>query len=1397
MADKQHLIDYSDLILEWDWDSNNAKGLNPHELLPRSNKKACWICRFGHTWEAVIASRTEQKTGCPICSGRTILPGYNDLATKNPLLAAEWDYSKNERLSPNTISPNKREKVWWICSKCGYNWIADIHSRNHNGVGCPACGKKKQSNSQRSNRIKERGSLAQNNPDLAKEWHPEKNGELTPEDVLTGSNTKVWWLGKCGHEWKAVVSSRTQQKTGCPICSGRTILPGYNDLATKNPLLAAEWDHSKNEGLSPNTVSPNRHEKVWWICSKCGNNWIADIHSRNNNGVGCPECGKKKLSNSQRGNRLKERGSLAQNNPDLAKEWHPEKNGELTPEDVLTGSNIKVWWLGKCGHEWQAVISSRNVGNGCPVCGFKQSAITRNKQKIEQGMSLQDVNPQLAGEWHPSRNGMLKAKDVLPGSGEKVWWQCRKGHEWQAVISSRSAGVGCPICGSEKHTSFPEQAILFYFSQFFEVENRYKFKGREIDIFIPSKNIGIEYDGRFFHGTEKARIKDEKKMQYLESQGVSLYRIKEGTQNSVEGRIVFFRYDSLYSELPWAIHTVAQFVDNSIQFDINLKRDRYSIYEQYIHLEKKNSIVLKYPKVADEWNYDRNGKTPPEAISYSSNKSFWWKCKQGHEWQAVVSSRTKGGTSCPYCSGRLAIKGVSDLATTNPVVAQEWLYAKNEPLKPTQVSEWSNKVVWWKCSVCGYEWRASIGHRSRGRGCPICAKDKQKKTYRANKIAQNGSLKTKRPDLAEEWHPTNNGSLSPEDVLTGTNEKVWWLGKCGHQWQATVSSRANQNTGCPICSGHQILSGFNDLKTKNPFLAAEWDYSKNLGLSPSYISPNSDKKVWWKCSLCGNQWDAVISSRNSGVGCPQCGNKKLGNSQRRRMIHERGSLEQTAPQLAKEWHPTKNGQLTPKDIMSGSKIRVWWLSECGHEWEATVYDRTKGVASCPYCSNKRVIEGETDLATTNPTLASEWLYSKNKPLTPNQVSEHSVKTVWWRGKCGHEWEAKIRDRAFRKQNCPFCSGHRVLVGFNDLASNNPTLVKEWDYEKNESLSPESVSPGSNKKVWWKCIACGNRWAATISSRNAGNGCPNCRRGKIAISHVRNALEKRGSLFDNNPEIAQEWHPSKNGSLTPHDVLVGSNRRVWWLGKCGHEWETLISSRALSHTGCPICSGRIVLPGYNDLLAKNPLLAFEWNYEKNGGKRPEEVYVNTNEKYWWVCSTCGKEWEASVSSRNSWGHGCPVCSRTKQTEKYLKNRIVKKGSLKETNEDLAKEWHPTKNGVLTADDVVSGSNKKVWWLGNCGHEWEAVVSSRALSHTGCPICSGRKILSGFNDLGTKNPRLAAEWDYSRNVGLSPETISPNSHKKAWWICSNCRHQWMAEIHSRNSGVGCPICRRKWD
>lgn len=96
--------------------------------------------------------------------------------------------------------------------------------------------------------------LATKNPQLASEWHPVKNGNLTPNDVGAGSGKRVWWLGKCGHEWDAIVSSRNNGN-GCPYCSNQKILENYNDLATINKELAKEWNYEKNKDLLPTMVS--------------------------------------------------------------------------------------------------------------------------------------------------------------------------------------------------------------------------------------------------------------------------------------------------------------------------------------------------------------------------------------------------------------------------------------------------------------------------------------------------------------------------------------------------------------------------------------------------------------------------------------------------------------------------------------------------------------------------------------------------------------------------------------------------------------------------------------------------------------------------------------------------------------------------------------------------------------------------------------------------------------------------------------------------------------------------------------------------------------------------------------------------------------------------------------
>lgn len=294
-----------------------------------------------------------------------------------------------------------------------------------------------------------------NNPELLKEWHPCKNGDVTPQEITYGSNYKAWWIcPKCEYEWQSAVKSRTGRGHGCPFCVSKVVWRGHNDLATVNPKLADEWHPLKNGEVTPSEVMPYSNRKVWWLCPECGHEWQALISSRSNN-AGCPVCGIKKIGIKK--TKPKNGNSLSDANPKLAAEWHPLKNGDLRPDEITSKSHRKVWWLcGKCGYEWEISPHDR-ADNGCPVCS--------NKTVWSGHNDLATVNPGLAAEWHPVKNGTLRACDVLPKSEKTVWWLGKCGHEWQATIGSRAVGNGCRICSGADKTSFGEKAVYYYLSK--------------------------------------------------------------------------------------------------------------------------------------------------------------------------------------------------------------------------------------------------------------------------------------------------------------------------------------------------------------------------------------------------------------------------------------------------------------------------------------------------------------------------------------------------------------------------------------------------------------------------------------------------------------------------------------------------------------------------------------------------------------------------------------------------------------------------------------------------------------------------------------------------------------------------------------------------------------------
>lgn len=342
------------------------------------------------------------------------------------------------------------------------------------------------------------------------------------------------------------------------------------------------------------------------------------------------------------------------------------------------------------------------------------------------------------------------------------------------------------------------------------------------------------------------------------------------------------------------------------------------------------------PKLQEEFHPTKNESIEVSSLTSGSHKKVWWLGRCGHEWQAEVKSRTQGN-GCPYCSSSKVLVGFNDLQTYNPKISKEWNYTKNQLLKPSEVFPNSHKKVWWECDK-GHEWQAAPYQRSRGDGCPYCSNKKILVGY--------NDLATLKPELASEWHPTKNGGLKPSQVGTGINRKSYWW-QCGkkHEWKASLGHRS-RGVGCPYCSNYKVLVGYNDLATINPELASEWHPTKNNFLTPEETNANSSKKAWWQCNK-GHEWEAPVVRRNyAKQGCPYCSNRMI--------ITGYNDMATIHPQLVSEWHPTKNGELLPTLISKASGKNIWWQCNKGHEWQTSLSERggLNRKSNCPKCAIK-------------------------------------------------------------------------------------------------------------------------------------------------------------------------------------------------------------------------------------------------------------------------------------------------------------------------------------------------------------------------------------------------------------------------------------------------------------
>lgn len=396
------------------------------------------------------------------------------------------------------------------------------------------------------------------------------------------------------------------------------------------------------------------------------------------------------------------------------------------------------------------------------------------------------------------------------------------------------------------------------------------------------------------------------------------------------------------------------------------------------------------------------------------------------------------------------------------------------------------------------------------------------------------------------------------------------------------------------------------------------------------------------------------------------------------------SIKQARPDLAATL-------VNPTDasISIGARKKVAWRCPQHLEpfWQS-VANRVNG-AGCPYCSNKQVLPGFNDMATTHPQLAQE-LISTN----PTSIIAGTQKTLRWRCPQGHEYECRGDHRARLHVGCSYCAGKQVLPGFNDMATTHPELASEL-----VGVDPTSVIAGTNRKLLWRCPE-GHEYQATGNTRTrrradgSHRGCPYCSNSQLLVGY--------NDLATTHPDFAAAL-------IDPDPTTIKAGSKTKGLWRCPNHPQPFIAAiqdHVNGHWGCGICKGYQVVPGFNDLATTHPDHAADLFDED-----PTTLTAGSHKKVLWRCPNHAEPFTASVANKVN-SRGCTYCRGFAVLPGF--------NDMATTHPELAVELLH-----LDPTTVIAGARKRYSWrCSRCSHEWTANGDARTNNGSGCPACAPR-------------------------------------------------------------------------
>ena len=1229
----------------------------------------------------------------------------------------------------------------------------------------------------------EKKKVIADDPDIMKFWDYEKNAHLNPKKIKHRSKKKAFWrCSVCGWEKETSISARAGAKGKCPgHDTFKDIVPGFSDFLTLAPDVGEYFDPEMNPGIDYRHLGVNSDVMIKWHCRlNCGNTWEirvrAQVKKNKDGSYSARQCPCEKGRNTPY--------VLSQSEKAL-KYWDYEKNEKsgISLDNITVGSNKIVYWKcpnPDCGYSWEKSPKDQlGAVYMCPCCE-RQAVI------VEGVNDLFTLCPEAREmfDFDANEKDNLRPETLTVTSGDKVHWKCKRcGNKWTQAVRNRFDGNGrfrlCKRCalldiiGSTTVEDVPEMLKDWDYE-------KNSIKPAVAIITDTKKQLHWRREECGHRWTSSAftrhRLLEECPVCTKEKSSVMTlvpqiteYILPE--DNEGVDLDILKRLGVNNDSIPLSIRcpkcgTIRR--NTFLKSVIKKRRDGTLAvcYCKECGIFRDVPYYEEFDEMKKMWDREFNGLDIEDVPrNEEKNPNYQWICQRpecGRSFKQSISILglcfVRNSNGCPYCNRQKVIPGQS-FADLHPELLDE--YSSENDIDPYDVFPNSANSVLWKCTSDSSHpsWEATFAERHVGGAkCPVC--------FPRQVVPDVNTFAAIYPEFLHMYSDKNE--RDPNTFHYRSSVRFWWIcQECGNEFSATCSSVVEGTYSCPYCNDRKVDPERNSLAAIYPELAKYW-HERNEKPSDQ-VMYNAISVFHWKCKECGGKVRARIDEMLKDDYWCAC----------------RNSVYAKHPELADRWSERNCADFNHTAYRK-DRVYYWNCPDCGTgNIFATIDELLNGNADCPVCMGRVAVPGLNTVYAKYPELADKWSERNDKDMD-NTAFRENRKCYWNCPDCGTGYAyGTVDDILNGNYDCPVCRGKIVISEINSVYAKHPELTDKWSERNDKGI--DQTAYREDRGYYWNCPDCGTGYAyGTIDDiLNGTTHCPVCR-GRVVVPGLN-------TVYAKHPELADKWSERNDKGIDQTAYREG--REYYWLcSDCGTGYAYgTVDDILNSTTNCPVCRGRLVVPGLNTIYAKYPELADKWS-ERND-KDIDNTAFREKRKCYWNCPDCGTGFAyGTVDDILNGNYDCPVC----------RGKIVvpEINSVYAKHPELADKWSD-RNGKGIDQTVYREDRGYYWNCPDCGTGYAyGTVSDQLNGTTHCRVCRGRVVIPGFNSFDVTQLQQLRDWDYVANYGLGilPSDISERSSKRVWWTCeADPNHHYIMSPASRTFDFlmrkkePCPYCK----